>query len=101
MGKTSVASRLNLPGRVAWMTMEAPGFLTLLYLMSTMPERHGIDDLPWQNRVLGGLFVSLFGRSLPHSPPHSCPYSLRQPLSPSLPKTSPRPASACASDATM
>ncbi|KAK4088627.1 hypothetical protein Purlil1_7178 [Purpureocillium lilacinum] len=57
MGKTSVASRLNLPGRVAWMTMEAPGFLTLLYLMSTMPERHGIDDLPWQNRVLGGLFV--------------------------------------------
>ncbi len=68
MGKTSVASRLNLPGRVAWMTMEAPGFLTLLYLMSTMPERHGIDDLPWQNRVLGGLFVSLFPpSSLPHT----------------------------------
>ncbi|UNI24730.1 hypothetical protein JDV02_010455 [Purpureocillium takamizusanense] len=57
MGKTSVASRLNLPGRAAWMTMEAPGFLTLLYLMSTMPARHGVEDLPWQNRVLGGLFV--------------------------------------------
>ncbi|ODA80557.1 hypothetical protein RJ55_03516 [Drechmeria coniospora] len=57
MGKTSVASRLNLPGRVAWMTMEAPGALTLLYLMNTMPQQHGVDDLPWQNRVLGGLFV--------------------------------------------
>ncbi|KAJ6439355.1 3-oxo-5-alpha-steroid 4-dehydrogenase [Purpureocillium lavendulum] len=57
MGKTSVASRFNIPGRVAWMTMEAPGFLTLLYLMNTMPAAHGVDDLPWQNRVLGGLFV--------------------------------------------
>jgi len=96
MGKTSVASRLNLPGRVAWMTMEAPGFLTLLYLMSTMPERHGIDDLPWQNRVLGGLFVSLFP---PLSHPHTFLFSPPscQPLSHSLHNASPRPASACAS----
>lgn len=57
MGKTSVESRFNIPGRIAWMTMEAPGFLTLLYIMNTMPEQHGITDLPWQNRVLGGLFV--------------------------------------------
>lgn len=58
MGKTSVASRLNLPGRIGWLTMEAPGFLTLAYLMKTLPEQHGIDDLPWQNKVLAGLFVS-------------------------------------------
>ncbi|POR33928.1 Uncharacterized protein TPAR_05886, partial [Tolypocladium paradoxum] len=57
MGKTSTPSRLNVPGRVAWMTMEAPGFLTLLYIMRTLPLEHGIEDLPWQNRVLGGLFV--------------------------------------------
>ncbi|OAA69869.1 steroid 5 alpha-reductase [Cordyceps fumosorosea ARSEF 2679] len=58
MGKTSDrSSRLNIPGRVAWMTMEAPGFLTLLYIMNTLPAQHGIHDLPWQNRVLGGLFV--------------------------------------------
>ncbi|KAG6009455.1 hypothetical protein E4U21_002370 [Claviceps maximensis] len=57
MGKTSVESRLNLPGRVAWMLMEAPGFMALLYMMRTLPRMHGIEDLPWQNRVLAGLFV--------------------------------------------
>lgn len=57
MGKTSVASRLNIPGRLAWFTMEAPGFLTLGYIMKTMPAAHGIMDLPWQNKVLAGLFV--------------------------------------------
>jgi len=57
MGKTSVASRFNIPGRIAWFTMESPGFLTLLYIMKTLPAQHGITDLPWQNRVLAGLFV--------------------------------------------
>ncbi|PHH89304.1 hypothetical protein CDD83_6316 [Cordyceps sp. RAO-2017] len=57
MGKTSTPSRLNLPGRAAWLTMEAPGFMTLLYVMRTMPAMHGVEDLPWQNRVLAGLFV--------------------------------------------
>ncbi|KAG8406846.1 hypothetical protein J3459_008240 [Metarhizium acridum] len=57
MGKTSVHSAFNLPGRVAWMLMEMPGFTTVLYLMNTLPRMHGIDDLPWQNRVLAGLFV--------------------------------------------
>ncbi|KAI5456568.1 hypothetical protein BGZ63DRAFT_395807 [Mariannaea sp. PMI_226] len=57
MGKTSVISRLNVPGRIGWLTMESPGFLTLLYLMKTLPAQHGIDDLPWQNKVLAGLFV--------------------------------------------
>ncbi|KAG5980647.1 hypothetical protein E4U55_003807 [Claviceps digitariae] len=57
MGKTSVESRFNLPGRVAWMLMEAPGFMTLLYMMRTLPRMHGIEELPWQNCVLAGLFV--------------------------------------------
>lgn len=31
--------------------------MTLLYHMRTMPALHGVEDLPWQNRVLAGLFV--------------------------------------------
>ena len=58
MGKTSVASRFNVPGRIGWVTMEAPGFLTLLYTMNTLPARQGITDLPWQNKVLASFFVS-------------------------------------------
>lgn len=57
MGKTSVDSIFNLPGRVAWFTMECPGFLTLLYTMTTLPAEQGITDLPWQNKVLAGLYV--------------------------------------------
>ncbi|KAK1772309.1 hypothetical protein QBC33DRAFT_5148 [Phialemonium atrogriseum] len=57
MGKTSVNSRFNIPGRIAWVTMESPGFLLLLYIMNTLPQQHGITDLPWQNKVLAGLFV--------------------------------------------
>lgn len=59
MGKTSTASRLNLPGRIGWLTMEVPGFMSLLYMMRTLPAQHGftLSDLPWQNKVLAGLFV--------------------------------------------
>ena len=57
MGKTSIISKLNIPGRIAWFTMEVPGFMTLLYYMKTLPAQHGITDLPWQNKVLAGLFV--------------------------------------------
>jgi hypothetical protein len=57
MGKTSVRSRFNIPGRIAWITMETPGCATLLYMMSTLPGKHGIVDLPWQNKVLAGLFA--------------------------------------------
>ncbi|KAL2024155.1 hypothetical protein VTK56DRAFT_9935 [Thermocarpiscus australiensis] len=58
MGKTSVTSRLNLPGRIGWLTMEAPGFLTLLYHQSTLPAQAGSPaPLPWQNKVLAALFV--------------------------------------------
>lgn len=58
MGKASAARYLNLPGRIAWLTMESPGFITLLYIMKTLPQKYGIDDLPWQNKVLAGLYVS-------------------------------------------
>lgn len=57
MGKTSVESRLNLPGKIGWVLMEAPGFTTLLYIMRTLPAEHNITDLPWQNKTLAGLFV--------------------------------------------
>ena len=58
MGKTSVESRFfNLPGKIGWMTMEAPGFLTLLYTMWWVGGKEEIEDLPWQNKVLAGLFV--------------------------------------------
>ncbi|KAK5656234.1 hypothetical protein OQA88_4995 [Cercophora sp. LCS_1] len=53
MGKTSVTSRLNLPGRVGWLTMECPGFLTLLYTVNSLSQ----GNLPWQNQVLAALFV--------------------------------------------
>ncbi|KAB5582409.1 3-oxo-5-alpha-steroid 4-dehydrogenase-domain-containing protein [Coniochaeta sp. 2T2.1] len=60
MGKTTKASRLNIPGRVAWLTMECPGMLTVLYHMHTLPSQPGnveLSDLPWQNKVLAALFV--------------------------------------------
>ncbi|KAJ4405907.1 hypothetical protein N0V82_010238 [Gnomoniopsis sp. IMI 355080] len=56
MGKTSVNSIFNIPGRIAWFTMEIPGFLSLLYMMNTLPAEHGITDLPWQNKVLHYLY---------------------------------------------
>jgi hypothetical protein len=63
MGKTSVTSRLNLPGRIGWLTMEIPGFLTHLYHLSTLPPQQpphsysNSEGLPWQNKVLAALFV--------------------------------------------
>ncbi|KAK4031707.1 hypothetical protein C8A01DRAFT_41844 [Parachaetomium inaequale] len=67
MGKTSVTSRLNLPGRIGWLTMEAPGFLTLLYHLHSLPAQqpppssHLIsaeeEGLPYQNKILASLFV--------------------------------------------
>ncbi|KAL5593971.1 uncharacterized protein BROUX77_007318 [Berkeleyomyces rouxiae] len=57
MGKTSVNSLFNISGRWAWLTMEVPGFLILSYTMTVLPERLGITELPWQNRVLGALFI--------------------------------------------
>jgi 3-oxo-5-alpha-steroid 4-dehydrogenase 1 len=56
-GKTSNNSPLNLPGRWAWMTMEAPGFITLLYIMYSLPPQLGIKELAWGNWTMAGLFT--------------------------------------------
>ena len=57
-GKTSIASRFNIPGKIGWATMEAPGFVTLLYIMTTLPTQNGLKDLPAANWLMAGLFVS-------------------------------------------
>lgn len=41
--------------------MEAPGFITLLYIMFTLPQQNGIEKLPLANWLMAGLFVSLVG----------------------------------------
>ncbi|TVY51728.1 Uncharacterized protein LSUE1_G009862, partial [Lachnellula suecica] len=57
MGKTSAASKFNIPGKIAWITMEVPGFLTVLYIMNTLPGEIGLAGLPWENKAMAGLFV--------------------------------------------
>jgi 3-oxo-5-alpha-steroid 4-dehydrogenase 1 len=37
--------------------MEAPGFLTLLYIMNTLPAQVGLSELPWENKAMGALVV--------------------------------------------
>lgn len=37
--------------------MEAPGFITVLYIMYTLPGLIGIGQLPWENWAMAGLFV--------------------------------------------
>lgn len=58
-GKTSTESRLNIPGKIAWATMESAGFLTLVYIMYTLPGELGIEELPWGNWAMAGCFVGL------------------------------------------
>ncbi|KAI9785685.1 MAG: hypothetical protein M1839_008702 [Geoglossum umbratile] len=56
-GKTSVQSRFNIPGKIGWATMEAPGFLLLLYVMFELPRQNGLrSSLPWMNWAMAGLF---------------------------------------------
>ena len=57
MGKTSTESRFNVPGKIGWATMEAPGFITLLYIMYSLPKQEGIEKLPLENWVMAGCFV--------------------------------------------
>lgn len=57
MGKTSTVSRLNVPGKIGWMIMELPGPLLLGYIMLTLPTELGLEYLPWENWVLGVIFV--------------------------------------------
>ncbi|KAI9848207.1 MAG: hypothetical protein M1837_000881 [Sclerophora amabilis] len=56
-GKNSVESRFNIPGKIAWATMEIPGFIVLLYTMFTLPEKVGLSTLPWPNWVMGTLYT--------------------------------------------
>ena len=58
-GKTSITSRLNIPGRIGWATMEAPGFILLLYIMYTLPQQIGLSELPGANWLMASLFVGL------------------------------------------
>lgn len=37
--------------------MECPGFMLLLYIMFTLPEELGIEELPWGNKIMAGCFV--------------------------------------------
>jgi 3-oxo-5-alpha-steroid 4-dehydrogenase 1 len=57
MGKTSIESKFNLPGKWAWFTMEAPGFITLLCIMFTLPKQLGLESLPTTNWVMAGMFT--------------------------------------------
>ncbi|KAI9829073.1 MAG: hypothetical protein M1832_000096 [Thelocarpon impressellum] len=56
-GKTSVTSRFNIPGKIGWATMEAPGFITLLYIMFTLPGELNLSGLPRENWVMAGMFT--------------------------------------------
>ncbi|KAF1960298.1 3-oxo-5-alpha-steroid 4-dehydrogenase-like protein [Byssothecium circinans] len=56
-GKTSNDSRFNISGKWGWFTMESAGFVTLMYIMSTLPRELGIESLPWGNWTMAGCFV--------------------------------------------
>ncbi|PVH84494.1 steroid 5 alpha-reductase [Cadophora sp. DSE1049] len=56
-GKTSTNSRFNIPGKIAWLTMETPGLLSLLYVMNTLPAQVGMTEIPWENKVMAGLYT--------------------------------------------
>jgi 3-oxo-5-alpha-steroid 4-dehydrogenase 1 len=68
MGKTSILSRFNLPGRFAWMLAESVGPLNLLFIIYTLPRKlHPppssptsflFTGLPAQNELLGLLYVA-------------------------------------------
>ena len=66
MGKTSIESRFNIPGKWAWFTMEAPGFITLLYIMYSLPKELGVTSLPTPNWVMAGMFVRLVADNIAH-----------------------------------
>lgn len=38
--------------------MELPGLLTMLYIMYTLPIELGLKELPWENKLMAGLYVS-------------------------------------------
>jgi 3-oxo-5-alpha-steroid 4-dehydrogenase 1 len=59
-GKTSTASRYNIPGKVGWVLGESVGPATLIYIFSTLPGELGLDArvLPWGNWTMAACYVS-------------------------------------------
>ncbi|OJD18888.1 hypothetical protein AJ78_01143 [Emergomyces pasteurianus Ep9510] len=57
-GKTSLpSSRLNFPGRYAWLCMESVGALNLLYTLYTGTSRFPDDQLPIWHKIVACLYV--------------------------------------------
>jgi 3-oxo-5-alpha-steroid 4-dehydrogenase 1 len=67
MGKTSILSPLNLPGRLAWILAESVGPLNLLFIIYSLPSKlHPVPNsptsvlftgLPVQNELLAALYI--------------------------------------------
>lgn len=57
MGKTSTTSCLNIPGKLAWMLMELPAPLLLVYTMAGL--RDTLPPPPKENLILAGIYVCL------------------------------------------
>lgn len=57
MGKTSTTSCLNIPGKLAWVLMELPAPLLLVYTMSGL--RDTLPPPPKENLILAGIYVCL------------------------------------------
>lgn len=62
MGKTSTTSCLNIPGKLAWVLMELPAPLLLVYTMTGL--RATLPPPPGENLILAGFYV----RVAPSSP---------------------------------
>lgn len=76
-GKTSIDSKLNLPGKWAWFVMESPTILTMLYCMFTIPKMENIESLPWANWTMAGVYcIHYFYRAW------LCPLVLNPSMSP-------------------
>ena len=57
MGKHSTSSRYNIPGKIGWATMEAPGFISLLVTMLAVQSSEEIESLPKANWLMATLYV--------------------------------------------
>src|ERR1700761_444531 len=67
MGKTSITSRFNLPGRFAWVAAELIGPVNLIYILSALPSTLKPPPeaatsflgtgLPAQNEILACLYL--------------------------------------------
>ncbi|KFY19079.1 hypothetical protein V493_08161 [Pseudogymnoascus sp. VKM F-4281 (FW-2241)] len=56
MGKTSTTSCLNIPGKLAWVLMELPAPLLLVYTMTGL--RATLPPPPGENLILAGIYVT-------------------------------------------